>query len=200
MQVKEAVQQRRSIKHFDPNHVMTEKEIHDLLSHAILSPTAFNIQNWRFVVVTDKALRQKIRAVSWGQAQVEEASLLIVLVADLMALNREPKPYWKDAPKPVQDYLVPAIHQYYHNKPQVQRDEAMRSCGMAAMALMLAAKEMGYDTCPMDGFDFDAVAKLINLPADHVPVMFVVVGKALEEAKPRGGQLPMNEVVIYNTF
>ena len=46
---------------------------------------------------------------------------------------------------------------------QVQRDEAMRSCGMAAMTLMLAAKEMGYDTCPMDGFDFDAVGKSTQL-------------------------------------
>ena len=44
MQVKEAIQQRRSIKHFDSNHVITEKEINELLSHAILSPTAFNIQ------------------------------------------------------------------------------------------------------------------------------------------------------------
>lgn len=60
MQVKEAVQKRGSIKHFEPQHVMTEKEIHELLSHTLLSPTAFNIENWRFVVVTDKALRQKI--------------------------------------------------------------------------------------------------------------------------------------------
>jgi nitroreductase len=200
MQVKEAVQQRRSIKHFDTNHIMTEKEIHELLSHAILSPTAFNIQNWRFVIVTDKALRQKIRAVSWGQAQVEEASLLIVLVADLMAWNKEPSRYWKDAPKPVQDYLVPAISQYYAGKPEVQRDEAMRSCGMAATTLMLAAKEMGYDTCPMDGFDFAAVSKLLNLPIDHIPSMFVVVGKALKAAAPRGGQLAMDEVVVYNQF
>jgi len=76
----------------------------------------------------------------------------------------------------------------------------MRSCGMAAQTIMLAAKEMGYDTCPMDGFDFDAVARLINLPADHIPTMFVVVGKALNEAQPRGGQLTMDEVVIYNKF
>jgi nitroreductase len=200
MQVKEAVQQRRSIKHFDPNHVMTEKEINELLSHAILSPTAFNIQNWRFVVVTDKALRQKIRAVSWGQAQVEEASLLIVLVADLMAWNKEPSRYWKDAPKPVQDYLVPAIHQYYDGNPEVQRDEAMRSCGMAAMNLMLTAKSMGYDTCPMDGFDFNKVSELLNLPKDHTPAMFVCVGKGIKEAMPRGGQLPLNEVVIHNQF
>ena len=200
MQVKEAIQQRRSIKHFDTNHVMTEKEINELLSHAILSPTAFNIQNWRFVVVTDKALRQKIRAVSWGQSQVEEASILIVLVADLMAWNKEPARYWKDAPKSVQDYLVPAIQQYYEGNPEVQRDEAMRSCGMAAMNLMLTAKSMGYDTCPMDGFDFDKVSELLNLPSDHTPAMFVCVGKGIKEAMPRGGQLPLDQVVIKNQF
>jgi nitroreductase len=71
---------------------------------------------------------------------------------------------------------------------------------MAAMTLMLAAKEMGYDSCPMDGFDFDVVGKLINLPEDHTPVMFVVIGKALEEARARGGQLDMDDVVIYNKF
>ncbi len=200
MQVKDAIQQRRSVKHYDANHVMTDEEINTLLAHAILSPTAFNIQNWRFVVVTDKALRQKIRAVSWGQAQVEEASLLIVLVADLMAWNKEPSRYWKDAPKPVQDYLVPAIAQYYEGKPEVQRDEAMRSCGMAAMNLMLTAKSMGYDTCPMDGFDFDKVSELLNLPKDHTPTMFVVVGKGIKEAMPRGGQLPLDQVVIHNQF
>ena len=200
MQVKEAIQQRRSIKHFDANHVITEKEIHELLSHAILSPTAFNIQNWRFVVVTDKQLRQKIRAVSWGQAQVEEASILIVLVADLMAWNKEPGRYWKDAPQSVQDYLVPAIHGYYDGKPEVQRDEAMRSCGMAAMNLMLTAKSMGYDTCPMDGFDFDKVGELLNLPKDHTPTMFVCVGKGIKEAMPRGGQLSLDQVVIQNQF
>ena len=200
MQVKEAIKQRRSIKHFDTSHEMTEQEINELLSLAILSPTAFNIQNWRFVVVSDKVLRQKIRAVSWGQAQVEEASILIVLVAYLMSWNKEPSRYWKDAPKPIQDYLVPAIHQYYDGNPQVQRDEAMRSCGMAAMNIMLNAKSMGYDTCPMDGFDFDKVSEILNLPKDHTPAMFVCVGKGIKEAMPRGGQLPLNEVVIENQF
>lgn len=200
MNVSQAILERRSIKAYDPQHKMSEEEINKLMSLAMLSPTAFNIQNWRFVVVTDPALRKDIRAVSWDQVQVEDASILIVLTADLHAWNKQPERYWANAPKPVQDYLVPAIGQYYAGKEQVQRDEAMRSCGMAAMTIMLAAKEMGYDTCPMDGFDFDAVAKLLNLPDDHTPVMFVVVGKALKEAQPRGGQLPMNEVVVYNKF
>ncbi len=198
--VTQAIVKRRSIKAFDPHHRMTEEEIAKLMSLAMLSPTAFNIQNWRFVVVTDPVLRQQIRSVSWNQAQVEEASLLIVLTADLKSWAKQPERYWQNAPKPVQDYLVPAIGAYYKDKEQVQRDEGMRSCGMAAMTIMLAAKEMGYDTCPMDGFDFDAVGKLLNLPADHTPAMFVVVGKALKEASARGGQLTMNEVVIQNKF
>jgi nitroreductase len=200
MNVNQAIIERRSVKAYDPNHRMTDAEIKQLLSLAMLSPTAFNIQNWRFVVVTDSVLRKEIRQVSWDQAQVEEASLLIVLTADLKAWAKQPERYWINAAKPVQDFLVPAIGQYYNGKEQVQRDEAMRSCGMAATTIMLAAKEMGYDTCPMDGFDFDAVAKLLNLPADHIPTMFVVVGKALKEAQPRGGQLSMDEVVIYNRF
>jgi nitroreductase len=200
MNVTEAIVARRSVKSYDPNHKMTEQEINKLLSLAMLSPTAFNIQHWRFVVVTDTALRQKIREVSWNQAQVTDASLLIILTVDLKAWEKDPARYWANAPQPVRDYLVNAIHDYYTDHSQAERDEGMRSGGMAAMTLMLAAKEMGYDTCPMDGFDFDAVSKLINLPEHHTPVMFVVVGKALEAARPRGGQLNMDEVVIYNQF
>jgi nitroreductase len=200
MNVTEAITERRSIKAYDPHHKMTEQEIAKLMSLAMLSPTAFNIQHWRFVVVTDSVLRQQIRAVSWNQAQVEEASLLIVLTADLKAWAKQPQRYWANAPQPVQDFMVPAITNYYEGNELVQRDEAMRSCGMAAMTIMLSAKEMGYDTCPMDGFDFDAVGKLLNLPADHAPTMFVVVGKALEPARARAGQLHMDEVVIHNQF
>lgn len=200
MNVTEAIVKRRSIKAFDAQHKMSEQEIAKLMSLAMLSPTAFNIQNWRFIVVTDPVLRQQIRAVSWNQAQVEEASLLIVLTADLKSWEKQPERYWRNAPKPVQDYLVPAIGHYYENNEQVQRDEGMRSCGMAAMTIMLAAKEMGYDTCPMDGFDFDAVSNLLNLPADHVPAMFVVVGKSTKEALPRGGQLDFDEVVVRNRY
>jgi nitroreductase len=200
MNIEQAIKERRAVKTYDPQHRMTEDEISKLMSLAMLSPTAFNIQNWRFVLVQDAALRQEIRKVSWDQAQVTDASLLIVLTADLNAWEKQPERYWRNAPKPAQDFLIPAIGQYYGGREQVQRDEAMRSCGMAAMTIMLAAKEMGYDTCPMDGFDFDAVAKLLNLPADHTPAMFVVVGKALQPAMPRGGQLPMEEVVIRNKF
>ncbi|MDO9064810.1 MAG: nitroreductase family protein [Sulfuricella sp.] len=200
MEVSKAIELRRAVKAFDPNHRMSEAEIDKLLSLVMLSPTAFNIQNWRFVVASDPALRKEIRQAAWDQAQVTDASLLVVLCADLKAWEKEPGRYWMDAPQPVQDSIVPAIGQYYAGREQAQRDEAMRSCGIAAMALMLAAKEMGYDSCPMDGFDFDAVGKFINLPQDHVIAMFVAIGKGIKEPWPRSGQLPMGEVVVQNRF
>jgi nitroreductase len=199
MKTEEAINARRSVKHYDPNHQMTDDEITKLLSLAILSPTAFNIQNWRFVVVSDPELRKQIREVAWDQSQVTDTSLFIVLCADLKSWE-QPGRYWVHSPEEVQEFMMPAIDAYYRGKEQVQRDEAMRSCGIAAQTLMLAAKSMGYDSCPMDGFDFDKVAELIKLPNDHVIAMFVAIGKGIKEAWPRPGQLTLDEVVIDNSF
>ncbi|HBX60243.1 MAG TPA: nitroreductase family protein, partial [Methylophaga sp.] len=79
MDIKQAIQTRRSVKHYDPAHQMTEAEVNELMEHAILSPTAFNIQHWRFVRVKDAEKRQQILEAAWGQAQVVDSSLLLVL-------------------------------------------------------------------------------------------------------------------------
>jgi nitroreductase len=200
MNVPTAIQNRRSVRHFDPEHRMSKKEIEKLLSLAIQSPTAFNIQNWRFVVVRDPELREQVRAAAWDQPQITEASLLIILCADLKAWEKEPIRYWRSAPEPVRDFIVPAIRQYYEGLDQVQRDEAMRSCGIAAQTLMLAAQSMGYDSCPMDGFDFEVVAELINLPDDHTISLFVAIGKGLNEPGEQKDRLPLDEVVITDRF
>ena len=200
MDVFSAIETRRSIKQFDPDYKLSEAEIEKLISLAMLSPTAFNIQHWRFVRVEDKALREQIRAVGWMQPQITDASLLLVLCADLNAWKKSPERYWRNAPKDIGEMMVGAIHGYYNDLERVQRDETMRSCGIAAQTLMLAAKAMDYDSCPMDGFDFDAVAKLIKLPPDHVIAMFVAIGKATGEPWPRGGQLALSEVVVRDRF
>ncbi|MBP9003627.1 MAG: nitroreductase family protein [Candidatus Hydrogenedentes bacterium] len=200
MHVFDAIESRRSIKQFDPAHRMTDAELRKLMELAMLSPTAFNIQNWRFVVVRDPGLRQQIREVAWNQAQVTDASALIVVCADLKAWEKDPARYWRNAAPETQQVLVGMIDAYYRDKDQVQRDEAMRSCGIAAQTIMLAAKAMGYDTCPMDGFDFDAVAKLVHLPADHVISMMIAVGKAAAPAWPRSGPIAYEEAVITDRF
>lgn len=196
----DAIKERRSVKHYDPNHKLTDEEVNQLLSLAVLSPTSFNIQNWRFVVVKDSEVRKQIRAAAWDQAQVTDSSLLIVICADLKSWKDNPAQYWKNAPKEAQDFLVPAIGPFYEGKEQLQRDEAMRSCGIAAQTIMLAAKSMGYDSNPMIGFDPQKVAEIINLPKDHVISMLMVIGKQTKPAMPRGGQLPLDNVVFTDKF
>ncbi len=96
--------------------------------------------------------------------------------------------------------LVGMIGQYYDGREWVQRDEALRSCGIAAQTLMLAAQELGYDSCPMDGFDYDKVGEIIALPENHLVAMFVVVGKGTKEAYPRGGFIPREDTVLIDRF
>ncbi|MDO7666999.1 MAG: nitroreductase family protein [Pseudomonadota bacterium] len=200
MDIKQAIVERRSVKHFDTTHEMTEAEIQELMQHAILSPTAFNIQHWRFIHVKDIDKRQQIQEANWGQVQVSEAALLLVICADLNAWEKQPERYFKDAPANVRGILLPAIENYYTNHHQAQRDECFRSTSIAAMNIMLMAKGMGYDSCPMDGFDFDKVAKIINLPHDHIVTMLITIGKKKLDAKPRSGQLPLNEVFFTDSF
>lgn len=200
MNIFEAIKQRRSVKMFDPSHSLTTEEENKIFDLAFETPSSFNIQHWRLVKVADKDLRTKIRAAAWDQAQVTDASLLLILCADVKAWEKNPVQYWELAPKPVSEILVPLIHDFYFEKPELQRDEAMRSVGLMAQTIMLSVKAMGYDSCPMIGFDSKKVAELIALPADHVIGMMLAIGKSAKEAHSKGGYLPRQLTVIENRF
>lgn len=196
----DAIKERRSVKHYDINHKLTDDEINQLMSLAVLSPTSFNMQNWRFVLVKDPKVKKQVRAAAWDQAQVTDSSVLIIVCADLKSWKDNPAQYWVNVPKEAQDFLVPAMGPFYEGKDKTQRDEAMRSCGIAAQTIMLAAKSMGYDSNPMIGFDPEKVAEIIKLPENHVISMFIAVGKQTKPAMPRGGQLPLDKVVFTDRF
>lgn len=196
----EAIYQRRAIKHFDPDHQLTAEEEDKLMRAVLQSPTSFNMQNWRFVVVKDPELRQRVREAAWNQAHITDASLLVVLCADLKAYGDKPRRYWRNAPPEVGERLAGMMTPFYEGKDQLQRDEAMRSCGIAGQTLMLAAKAMGYDSCPMIGFDPDVVADIINLPDDHAIGFVIVVGKRTQDPWEKPGQLDPSEVIITDRF
>ena len=197
----EAIYQRRAIKGFDPDHRISTEEERKLLDAAIQAPTSFNIQHWRFVVLRDPALRAKIRT-EFGndQAQMTDASLLVLFTADVQAWSKEPARYWQNAPKEVSDMLVGWMKPFHEGREWLQRDEAQRSIGMAMQTLMLSATAMGYQSCPMIGFDIDKVAELIHLPDDHVMGPMVAIGKGTKDSWPKPGQLSLDQVVIENGF
>ncbi|MHC4821301.1 MAG: nitroreductase family protein [Planctomycetota bacterium] len=200
MDTLQAIRERRAVKHYDPDYVMPEEDIRTLMETAMQAPTSFNIQNWRFVAVTDPEVKKELRAAAWDQAQVTDASLVLLLTFDLKAYANEPERYFKDAPQEVREMLVPMIGQFYEGKEDLQRDEGMRSCGIAGATIMLAAKAMGLDSCPMIGFDQEKVTEIIRLPENHGIGFMIAVGKATKPAWPKPGQLPYEEVVINNRF
>ena len=201
MNVIEAIHKRRAVKHYDPEHRLTESEERKLLETMIQAPTSFNIQHWRFVILRDPELRKKLRTeLGNDQAQITDASLLVLFTADLKAWQKNPERYWVNAPKEVAELLVNWMGPFHEGREWLQRDEAQRSIGMAMQTLMIAAQEMGYESCPMIGFEIDEVAKLINLPDDHVMGPMVAIGKGTKLAWPKPGQLPLEELVVEDSF
>ena len=196
------VKNRRAIKEFDDGHTLPEEDLNKLMTAAHFTPTAFNIQNYRFVVVQDKEFRHSdaFLEACWKQPKVATSSALIILCADKDAWKKNPKRYWESAGEDTQNTMEGMINSYYKGKDRVQLDEAHRSCGMAGMNIMLTAQALGYDTCPMDGFDYDAVGKLINLPDDHVISFMIAVGKRTKEPFPRPTLLSHDEIVIREKF
>lgn len=200
MSVFEAAKQRRAIKDYDKDHDMPDEDMKKIMTAAHFTPTAFNIQNYRFVVVQNKAFQQQLQKAAWNQEKVGDCSALVILCADKESWQKNPRRYWSTAPDKVQETMEGMIRDYYKGKERVKIDEAHRSCGMAGMTIMLAAEELGYDSCPMDGFDYEAIGELINLPDDHVVSFMIAIGKRRKDPLPRPTMLPREEIVIEEKF
>jgi len=200
MKTIEAIKKRRSIRHYDPAFKISDEEIKELIELAMLSPTSYNIQHWKFVVIDNQKLRNEIKEAAYGQVQVAEASALILVVTDTKAWEKDMFEKWKNVPKEIGDFMATSAHQFYLDREQLQRDEAIRSASFATQTLVLAATAKGYESGVMIGFDFDKVDELINLPKDYIISNLVVIGKGIKEAHPRGGQTSIEKVLIKNKF
>lgn len=199
MEFSNIIQQRRSIKSYDAEKSISDAELKELFEEVILSPSSFNLQHWTFIAVKDSEQKKLLREAAWGQQQVEDCSVAIVVCSKLDAYKDAPEIH-KNAPKEVQEGMLPMIKNFYEGKEQLQRDEAIRSASLAAMTLMYAAKSRGLDTGPMIGFDPEATSKLLNLTPSYIPVMLLVLGHQKNAPRPRDGRRPIEEIVRLNTL
>jgi nitroreductase len=195
----DALRARRSIRSFDPQHRLDAAQLQRLIGFAQLAPTSFNMQNWHFVAVTDPAVKERLWRASWKQNPVRDCSAAIVIAGDLGAHRRCAR-FLRRAPPTVAQRLERYVTTLYGQNAALARDEACRSAGFAGMALMLVAKEMGLDTCPMIGFDPAEVAVALGLGPEHPPLLMITVGKALAPAFPRTGFLDFAETVSLDRF
>jgi len=190
---------RRSLKSFG-ELPLDDDTLRHLFELVRFSPSSFNLQHTRFVVVRDKARRTALRAAAYGQKHVEECGAVIVVAGKLMA-HEDIERVQQHVPDPaIRDRIVKTVRGYYENNPQLRRDEAIRSGSLSSMTLMLAAQSMGLATCPMIGFDPKRVAEIVRLPDDHVAVMLIVLGKPGPVAPFPTSRLPLDETVRLETL
>jgi nitroreductase len=169
------------------------------MQEVVLSPSSFNLQHWKFIAVKSNVIKKKIREAAWDQEQAETCSILIAVCGKLNAFEDAPVIY-QDVDPAIRDKMLPMIKGFYENKAQSQRDEAIRSASLAAMTLMYGAVNSGWDTCPMIGFDPEAVSKILELDSNHIPVMLLTLGYKKAAPRPRASRRPVGEVVKIDTL
>ncbi|SEM54321.1 Nitroreductase [Pseudoxanthomonas sp. GM95] len=179
----DVLNKRTSASVYDSSHALKKDDIIALVHSATLAPSAFNLQNWRFIAVQSEAGKAKLLPIAYGQQKVVDSAVTFIICGTL-----EPHLGLPAALKPAVEAgildeatfagWVGAAEAMYGSNPRFQRDEAIRSGSLAAMTLMLAAQEMGLASTPMIGFNADELSAAFNLGATDVPVMLVTVGKA----------------------
>jgi len=197
------VNQRHSVKQYDASVKMSKDEIKELLEITAKAPSAWNLQHWKFLVFDDQEAKEKLLPISYYQQQVVQASIVVAILGDLEANKNAQAVFGPDVEaglmsQEVMNTLVGQIEGAY-TRPNVARDAAILNSSLAGMQLMLAAKAMGYDTCPMGGFDPQKLVETFNIPSRYLPVMLVTVGKAAQPARP-SSRLPIDDITVWNRF
>lgn len=198
--ISSAIRERRTTVLFDKDREITDDQINELVQLATRAPTAFNLQNWRFIAVRTPASKSNLRALAWDQAKITDAPVTFIIVGELADANTLP-----DRLKPAVDAgIMPAAMvdgwtagaaSLYEGQPWRQRDEAVRSASFAAATMFYAAHEMGLGSGPMIGFDPVAVAQQFGLSENEVPVVLVAVGYGMPENWPQKPRRPLSQIL-----
>ncbi|WP_442601585.1 nitroreductase family protein [Paenibacillus sp. KN14-4R] len=206
MLAEEVMRARHSVKHYDSEYQMPEQDLKEILELATLAPSSNNLQHWRFLVITDQEVKQKVLPIAYGQRQVVDSSAVVVVLGDLEAGQYVETIYGPilesgAIDQAMYDRLVGGVKSLYDNPNNagVVRDEAIRNSSLASMQLMLAAKAKGYDTCPMMGFNWNQLKEELNIPDRYVPSMMITIGKAKLPAR-QSIRFTLEQVVTHNTF
>ncbi len=165
---------RRAVKHFGTGEVDTTP----ILQAMINAPSSFGLQPYKILAVTNKELKEKLKPVSYNQPQVTECQTLFILCArtDVETRGEEYLKATEDVSRGMRDMLMGFI-KYLPDKTAWATKQAYIALGFG----LAAAAEYKIASCPMEGFSSVDVAKILDLPSNLVPVVYLAVGEATEE-------------------
>jgi len=189
MEFKDIVMQRYATKKFDGRKIGDDK-IRELIELVRFAPSALNLQPWKIKVITDKSVKEELRAVSNDQQQVTTCSHLLVFCADTDydRLIRRLGILMKEHGIPVEmQTMVTGMASGFVAKMSAEQKFAW-SQAQTYLALgnaLNGAKSLGLDSCPMGGFDPKEYSRILKIPSHLVPVMLCPVGYAADKPMPK---------------
>lgn len=187
-----AVRQRYACRDFVAGHALAADQLDLLLEAGRLAPSAFGLEPWRFVVVTDATRRAAVARACLDQPAARTAAALVVIVALVAALDPG-SDYVRDrlaAEARGQDAApIQAAYRAFH-RPDAIAGWAVGQCNFAAAHILLQAAHMGLGSCPIGGFDEPALAAAIDLPAGEVPALVIALGECRHVAPERVRKSP----------
>lgn len=194
---------RFACKHFDTTKKIDAAVLHDLLDAARVSPSSYGLQAWKFVVVTNPELKAVLAPAAYGQPQMTESDALVFFCArtDLMGddglIAKYMTKYQQDmgvTPEQTEGFKAMLTGSVTGKTADEVKTWTQKQVYLPAMTLMLAAKEQGIDSCPMEGFDPAKVAEILGLDASTVPTLLVALGYKNME-KPTKSRFTFEDVV-----
>ncbi len=197
----EVIKERHSVRKYDPTYKISQEEIKDMLQEATQAPSSSNLQPWRFIVIQDQETKKELRAIANNQEQVETASAVIAVLGDKEMYKNVEKVYRSSFEAGYMDEanmnrLIEGTNKTYPFAPEeVLKNIASFDAGLVSMQLMLIAKDRGYDTVPMGGFDKEKFVKMFNVSDRLFPIVLISIGKAAAPAF-NTTRLPLEDVMI----
>lgn len=197
----DVIKERHSVRKYDPNYKISKEEIEEMLNLATLAPSSSNLQAWRFMVIQDEETKKELRAIAFNQEQVETSSAVIAVLGDKEMYKSVEKVYQSAHKAGYMDEanmnrLIESTLNTYPNAPEEARKNiAAFDAGLVSMQLMLIAKERGYDTVTMGGFNKEQFVDKFNVDDRYFPIVLIALGKAAEPAF-QTIRLPLEDVII----
>ncbi|MEK4626738.1 MAG: nitroreductase family protein [Solibacillus sp.] len=181
---KELMHIRKSVRKYNEGVTIPKEVLQQLIQDAISAPSSSNMQPWRFLVIQDQEVKKELLPIANNQEQVEKCSAIIAVLGDIEMYERSEEIYNANVEKGVMsqevaDMMIANSRKLYSSLPQeVIKNIIHFDAGLVSMQMMLLAKELGYDTVPMGGFNKVEFAKYFNLPANEVPILLIAIGEA----------------------
>src|SRR5579875_1954373 len=197
----QAIRERRSTPSFTGEPI-SPSDLRQILDAGLHAPSGYNMQPWRFVVVQHPEQRRRLRAASYNQAKIEEASAVIVACGDRDGWRRDldemlrmgraagmPESYASQAAQSVPAYLSSFTSDQ-------MTGWLNKNVMLAVTSMMLMAEVLGYDTAPMEGFEQKKVCETLRLPISYWVVSLLGIGHLHGPDKFNGGRFEMSHSVF----